>query len=166
MTHFPRVTAISDLVSAVLQSIDHKLERAQRDGTAHARWLLVVLDEGKAATQSRSVTESDNALLNLDGITFPRIYKVWVVAFEGRKLTVLQFTGAGSRWYLHRGLDPQHTSRRPDRQYEGPLGELSEPQQPKYATGRDRRCMGSGPLLRVPPEGEEDEAKWEVGVSA
>ena len=104
VTHFSRVTAVSGLVTGVRQSIDHKIERDQWDGMAQSRWLVVVLDEGEAATQLRSVTEFDDELLDFSDITFPGIDEVWVVAFAEGKLTVLRLTGAGSRWSLHRDL--------------------------------------------------------------
>ncbi|MCY4641046.1 MAG: hypothetical protein OXC94_11985 [Chloroflexi bacterium] len=107
VSHFSRVTDASAVASAVQQSIDHKLERDQWDSTADSKWLVVVLDEGKATTQLRGVTEFDDALLDSSDITFPGLDEVWVVAFADGRLTALRCTGAGSRWRLYRNLDIQ-----------------------------------------------------------
>ncbi|MCY4616422.1 MAG: hypothetical protein OXC71_08550 [Chloroflexi bacterium] len=107
VSHFSRVTDASAVVFAVQQSIDHKLERDQWDSTAASKWLVVVLDEGEAATQLRGVTEFDDALLDFRGITFPGIDEVWAVAFADGRLTILRCTGPGSRWCLYRNLDIQ-----------------------------------------------------------
>ena len=74
---------------------------------AHSDWLVVVLDEGEAATQLRGVTEFDDAILDFSDITFPGIDEVWVVAFDDGKLTVLRCTESGTRWRLYRDLDVQ-----------------------------------------------------------
>lgn len=103
--HFSRVTDVSALVSAVQRSIDHKLERNQWEGTADSKWLVVVLDEGEAATQLRGVSEFEDALLDFSDLTFSSIDEVWVVAFEGGRLTVLRCLEGGSRWCLYRDLD-------------------------------------------------------------
>ncbi|MCY3919529.1 MAG: hypothetical protein OXG38_06975 [Chloroflexi bacterium] len=103
--HFSRVTDVSALVSAVQQSIDRKLERNQWDGAAESKWLVVVLDEGEAATQLRGVTEFDDALLDFSDITFSGIDEVWVVAFGDGRFTVLRCAAAGSPWRLYRDLD-------------------------------------------------------------
>ena len=105
VAHFSRVTDASAVVSAVQQSIDHKLERDQWDSTADSKWLVVILDEGEAATQLRGVTEFDDALLDISGITFPGLDEVWVVAFADGRLTVLRCAGTGSPWRLYRNLD-------------------------------------------------------------
>lgn len=105
--HLSRVTAVSGLVAAVQQSIDHKLGRDQWDDAAGSKWLVVVLDEGEAATQLRGVTEFDDSLLDFSGITFPGIDEVWAVAFADGRLTILRCTADGSRWRLYRELDIQ-----------------------------------------------------------
>ncbi len=105
VSHFSKVTDVSALVSAVQQSIDRKLERDQWDGKANSRWLVVVLDEGEAATQLLGVTEFDDSLLDFGGITFPRIDELWVVAFGDGRLTVLRCTGPDCRWRLYRDLN-------------------------------------------------------------
>ena len=110
VSHFSGVTDASALASAIQQSIDHKLERDQWDSTADSKWLVVVLDEGEAATQLRGVTEFDDALLDFSGITFPGIDEVWAVAFADGRLTILRCTGPGSRWSLYRNLDIQPQS--------------------------------------------------------
>ena len=107
VSHFSRVTDVSALVSAVQQSIDHKLERDQWARMAASRWLVVILDEGEASTQLRGVTEFDDSPLDFGGITFPGIDELWVVAFGDGKLTILRCTETGSRWRLYQDLDLQ-----------------------------------------------------------
>ena len=107
--HFSKVTDVSGLVSAVQQRIDHKLEKDQWGDTANSKWLVVVLDEGEAATQLKGVTEFDDSLLEFDGLAFPGIDEVWVVTFDDGKLTVLRFTGSSQRWrrYMDLELEPR-----------------------------------------------------------
>ncbi len=101
--HFSRVTALSGLVSAVQQCVDRKLEKDQWGDSPNAKWLVVVLDEGEAATQLKGVTEFDDTLLDFSGLALSGLDEVWVVAFEDGRLTVLRFMGSCDQW--HRYLD-------------------------------------------------------------
>ncbi len=103
--HFSRVTAVSALVSAVQRCIDRKLEKDQWGDSPNAKWLVVVLDEGEAATQLKGATEFDDTLLDFSGLAFSGLDEVWVVAFEDGRLTVLRFMGSCDCWRRYLDLD-------------------------------------------------------------
>ena len=112
--HFSKVTAVSALVIAVQQCIDDKQAKDQWGDTANPKWLVVVLDEGEAATQLVGVTEFDDKILDFSEIIFPEIDEVWAVAFDDGKITVLRCTRSDPPWRLYRNL-PVDLGRNSDR---------------------------------------------------
>ena len=108
--HFSRVTDVSALTAAVQRCIDDKLAKDQWGDTADPKWLVVVLDEGEAATQLLGVTEFEDEMLDFSGIAFAELDEVWAVAFEDGTVTALRCTQADQPWRLYRTL-PVDTGR-------------------------------------------------------
>ena len=112
--HFSRVTDVSALTAAVQRCIDDKLAKNQWGDTEDPKWLVVVLDEGEAATQLLGVTEFDDELLDFGAITFDGLDEVWAVAFQDGTITVLRCAKSDRPWCLHRRLTID-VGRDPDR---------------------------------------------------
>ena len=105
ISHFSGVTETSAVVSAAQACIERKLAKSQWGDATDEKWLVVVLDEGEAATQLRGVEEFEDEELDFGGITFPGLDEVWVVAFDEGKFTVLRCDKGNPGWRLHRGVE-------------------------------------------------------------
>lgn len=106
--NFHKVVEISDLVSAIQERIEHKLNRNQWADTAtDERWLVILLDGGAAATQLVESFEFEDHQHDFSGITFPGIDEVWAVTFCNGNLTVLRFVGSSAHWEHRPKLPPQ-----------------------------------------------------------
>lgn len=99
--NFRNVIDVSDLITAVQESIDRKIARHQWGDTTSEKWLVIVLDGGGPSDQLLCAFEFDEQQPDLSGIEFPGIDEVWAVAFDAGSLTVLRFTGSGARWQRH-----------------------------------------------------------------
>ena len=105
INHFSSVIETAAITSATQECISRKLAKDQWGDTSDPKWLVVVLDEGEAATQLRGVQEFEDGDLDFSGITFPGLDEVWVVAFEEGKFTVLRGGSGSPRWQLYRAID-------------------------------------------------------------
>ena len=102
--HFSQVTDVSALATAIQQCIDDKLDRDQWGDADHPRWLVVVLDDGEAATQLVGACEFEDESLDFSQIVFPGIDEVWAVAFSEETITILRCTRSDPRWRMYRNL--------------------------------------------------------------
>ncbi|MYC02431.1 MAG: hypothetical protein F4X58_10975 [Chloroflexi bacterium] len=103
--HFSQVTETAAVVAAVQECIDHKLAKNQWGDASEPKWLVVVLDEGEAATQLRGVEEFEEEALDFSGVTFTGLDEVWAVAFDEGRFTVLRYGSGEPRWRLYRSVE-------------------------------------------------------------
>ena len=97
-----QVVDTTGLISAVRQETASKLEKNQWGDTDAMKWLLIVLDDSRAATDLKDAFEFNDHQHDFTGAVPPGLDEVWVIAFDDGKLTVLRVVG--SDWEYHPAL--------------------------------------------------------------
>ncbi|WP_419923748.1 hypothetical protein [Candidatus Poriferisocius sp.] len=92
--NFSQVVDAKGLVSAIQQETANKLDRNQWGDTTDWKWLLIVLDDSKAADDLLGAFEFDDHQHDFTDIAFPGLEEVWAIAFEDGNLTILRFTNS------------------------------------------------------------------------
>lgn len=98
-SNFRNVVDVTDLKSALQESINRKMAKNQWGDTPHQRWLAVVLDDNEAAIQLVSdafqfeAHTPDFSDLDLTGLD-----EVWAITLHDKKLVVLRLMRSSDGW--------------------------------------------------------------------
>ena len=97
--NYTRAADTAGLIDAIQDRIAHKTDRDQWGDTADLKWLLIVLDDSKAADDLLRAFEFDDHQHDFAGIALHGLDEVWAIAFDDGHLTVLSLDGSG--WEHH-----------------------------------------------------------------
>lgn len=93
------VVDVTDLKSALQESIDRKLAKDQWSDTPHRRWLAVVLDDSEAATQLvGDAFQFGDHTPDFTDLNFTGLDEVWAITLHDKKLVVLRFMRSSDNW--------------------------------------------------------------------